>query len=113
MNTADIKQKLDSLNLTPEVREKIDEILNQTTRGELTEADKEKLAKLIDFDADLNELEANANEEMAMLMTNTADEITRAIQTQQNEQKQVESNVLNETQKMEKELNQVSPGTTV
>lgn len=116
MNLQELKQKLNEAGFSPEIAEKLDAILSKAvTAGGLSEADKAQMMELIDIDIEAGNLEADAMENMAIMLDSYADETEKLGKASDAEEEKIANEADAEAAKIETEMAQlqsagVNPG---
>jgi len=108
MNLQELKQKLSEAGFSPEIAEKLDEILAKAIlAGALSEADKAQLMELIDIDIEAGNLEADAMENMAIMLDSYADETEKLGKANEAEEEKIANEADAEAAKIEAEIAQL------
>lgn len=100
-----LKVKINETAFSPEVLQSLNEILDRAiASGSLSDEDRTTMADLIDVDADVDSLLADAHEEVMLALTNQADELTRVSQIAEVEEKAAESKMMQDMDKLDQEI---------
>ena len=111
MDPQTIKQSISQLNLPEELSQKANQIIDRSiSADEMPEEDRQELADLLGIEADLKGVEAGAYEELGLSLTGMADEMTRATQVRDMNEKLLKEAAVSEAAKLETELNELSSG---
>ena len=111
MNLQELKQKLSEAGFSPEIAEKLEAILSKAiSTGTLSELDKTQMMELIDIDIEAGNLEANAMENMAIMLDSYADETEKLGKANDAEEENIANVADAEATKIEAEITQLQNG---
>ncbi len=107
MDLQTLRQKLSEAGFSEEVTAKLDAVLmNATTQGVLTDQDKTVLMEIIDIDIEAGNLEAEAMENMAILLDSYANEADGAVKAADSEEEKIAVDADREAAALEAEIAQ-------
>lgn len=111
MNLQELKQKLSEAGFSPEIAEKLEAILSKAiSAGTLSELDKTQMMELIDIDIEAGNLEADAMENMAIMLDSYADETEKLGKANDAEEENIANVADAEATKIEAEITQLQNG---
>lgn len=111
MNLQELKQKLSEAGFSPEIAEKLEAILSRAIYvGTLSELDKTQMMELIDIDIEAGNLEADAMENMAIMLDSYADETEKLGKANDAEEENIANVADAEATKIEAEITQLQNG---
>lgn len=111
MNLQELKQKLSEAGFSPEIAEKLEAILSKAISvGTLSELDKTQMMELIDIDIEAGNLEADAMENMAIMLDSYADETEKLGKANDAEEENIANVADAEATKIEAEITQLQGG---
>lgn len=105
MELQELRQKLSEAGFSEEVATKLDGILERAVAsGALSEADKAEMMELIDIDIEAGNLEADAMENMALMLDSYVSETEALVKANETEEEKIAADADTEATTIEAEL---------